>query len=372
MPLTSDFADLLSPWRAESETERDAIGARFAEELRQLIATEPLGAAGALSVTLTRKLTALLLQHVEQNILPACLNWLEEQGIWQSPDLKALAAADIKRALSVLLVPNFQHPAARVAAAPLGWLLIVMFGAIAGGAAAEFAAWSFALPPDETGRRAVVSAALAAGVVAALAARALARPAQRAAFEAAAGARGFFRRKRAIKSALAQAGDAGSTLLPLIFFYLLRPRLVPPSAEDRLINLQGQLRNELDSLTDLVLAFCLTHPDCRAAGATEDQASGEAPPLSLYEAVGMLEAGLARDPDSGGELREAAEELLQRFEDEGFIWQQAAPDARYDRDLEQDFRPYGLLEAGQAVTTRKPALYRHGKRLIRGILSARK
>jgi len=372
LPRTPDFADLLPQWRADSSAERDAAAARFVETLRDLVPAEPPGRDGAPSVTLTRKLTALLQQQVAQGLLPACLQWLETQGLWRSPDLKDVAAADIKRALSVTLVPSFQHPAARVAAAPFGWFVIVVFGAIAGGVAAELAAWAFALPPDDSGRRAVVSAALAAGLVAALTARAMARPAQRAAFEAAAAAPGFFRRRRAIKAALAETGDGGSSIMPLVFFYLLRPRLLPPGIEDRLLNLQRHLSRELVAATDMVLAFCLTHPDCRGADTAPDVAGGEAPPLSFYEAVGTLDAALAQDPGGDSELREAAEELLQRFRDDGFVWQAAAPDARFDSDLAEAYRPYGLLEEGQPVATRKPALFRHGKLLIRGILSARK
>ena len=372
MSPVPDFSELLPQWRAQSKAECEIADARLSEELKRLVMADPGGSGTAPSATLTRKLQALLVQQAGEALVPRCLGWLEERGVWKSPDLKKLAAADIMRALSVTSESVFHLPAARVAPAPFGWLVIVFLGAVAGGGLLHLAEWVFALPPDDTSRRAVVSAAIGAGVVAALTAKALERPEQRAAFDAAARARGFFSRYRAIKAALAQAGAGGSALLPLIVFYLLRPKPVPPSQEDRLSGLRTQFDQELARLSDQVLALCLTHPDCLPSGPDGERADAEREPLGVYEAVGALESSLLRAQADHEELPEAAQELLQRFRDEGFEWRQAPPDARFDGELEAAFRPYGLLEPGDPVATRKPALFRHGKLLIRGILSARK
>ena len=95
-------------------------------------------------------------------------------------------------------------------------------------------------------------------------------------------------------------------------------------------------------------------------------------PRSVYEAIGALSEVLSQGPERQDELRDVAEELMQRFEEEGFEWHQVDKDAIYDRAMEDAYRAYGLLEDGQPVLTRKPALFRHGKLLIRGILAARK
>ena len=367
-----DYSDLLPQWREDSEAFRTAVGEQLSKDLQSFVKAEPGISRTPPSVTITRQTTAALVQRLAETIIPNCLQWLEDRSIWRRPDLKDVAADDIRRALSVTLRLEFHHQAARIVPAALGWLFIVALGAMAGGMILDLAQWALALPPDVTNRRAVVSAALGAGLAAYLTSRMLDRPEQRHAFEAAAGSKGLFTRYRAIKAALVQSGAGRGALGPWVLFYLLRPSVVPPTAEDRLQNLGQQLRRELSHASDLVLALCITHPDRDASPEGLIDTAADREPRSVYEAIGALSEVLSQGPERQDELRDVAEELMQRFEEEGFEWHQVDKDAIYDRAMEDAYRAYGLLEDGQPVLTRKPALFRHGKLLIRGILAARK
>jgi hypothetical protein len=83
-----------------------------------------------------------------------------------------------------------------------------------------------------------------------------------------------------------------------------------------------------------------------------------------WAALADLHAQLAGSTGTPDDLRDSVDELLQRFEDDGYEWQSVEDRTPFDETMREDFDTFGLIQAGQPVRTRRAAL-RHKGRLVR-------
>jgi hypothetical protein len=127
--------------------------------------------------------------------------------------------------------------------------------------------------------------------------------------------------------------------------------------------LQGPLREHLRHVADLVLAWCWAHPD-RQPPQVAESVRGGALPGTVWDTLTDLQAQLTAGGGAGDDWREAVEELLQRFEEDGYAWQAVPPGTPFDEAMREDFHTFGLIGTGQPVRTRRAAL-RHGGQLLR-------
>jgi hypothetical protein len=155
---------------------------------------------------------------------------------------------------------------------------------------------------------------------------------------------------------------AGSVLV-----YTLRPRTQLPSRGDCLESLTAQLRALLHHDADLILAWCWAHPD-RAPAPPADTAVAATLPESVCAALTALRGTLKAGGVAPEDLQDAANALLQRFEEQGYEWQTIERGTPYAEGLAHAFDQFALIGVGQPVETLQPALLRRGEVIKRGLL----
>jgi hypothetical protein len=126
-------------------------------------------------------------------------------------------------------------------------------------------------------------------------------------------------------------------------------------------------RAEQSQVADLTLAVCWAHPDRLPPPAG-------APPIGRDLLTGAIWAALSRlQPELAGgrstqDLREAGEELFQRFQENGYEWQSIARGTPYAVEMAATFDVFGTVAPGQPVRTQRRAITRHGQVIHKGEL----
>jgi hypothetical protein len=156
--------------------------------------------------------------------------------------------------------------------------------------------------------------------------------------------------------------------LPFPFSWIIRPHVIPPSRTECIDCVTDQIKRFLIHDADLVLALCWAHPDRWIQQEEKDVAVSNNEPLSVYEALGTLRAALQQKNVNHQEVCDVAEELLQRFEDEGFEWKVVEEGTPYDESLNAYFQKAGVIEPGQQVRTLREALLRKGVLIRPGLI----
>jgi hypothetical protein len=145
---------------------------------------------------------------------------------------------------------------------------------------------------------------------------------------------------------------------------LAHPRLRWPARADYLPRVRRELDSHLRHVADLILAWCWAHP--ARLPAPPPDAGSQAPllPGLVCAALADLRTQLAGSNGTPPDLRDSVEELLQRFEDDGYEWKTIAADTPFDETMKEDFDTFGVIVPGQPVRTRRAAL-RHRGQLVR-------
>lgn len=162
---------------------------------------------------------------------------------------------------------------------------------------------------------------------------------------------------------------AGLGLLATYFVvFLARPRLVWPARTEYAQRVVQQWRKHLGHVADLVFAWCWAHPSRwpSQVGGEKEQTSALSGPLCavLADLRGQLDSSGSTPAD----LRDSVEELLQRFEDDGYEWKTVTANTPFEESMKEDFSTFGLIEPGQPVRTRRAALRRRGELVRKGEL----
>ena len=159
-------------------------------------------------------------------------------------------------------------------------------------------------------------------------------------------------------------------------FHRTSPRRIRDSGATRSL-LEDRLGQFLRESADLVLALNWVQVRCQrqaSRSAVPQQIPRISPssdggePTSLYEAIGRLDALLTSGNNDGQELKAASEEVVQRFQDEGFEWRTLPEETRYDAATVCLFDSFGHIEKGHSIKTLRPALLRDGVLKKRGLV----
>jgi hypothetical protein len=86
-------------------------------------------------------------------------------------------------------------------------------------------------------------------------------------------------------------------------------------------------------------------------------------PPAIWVSLTRLQAELARP---GPDLRDACEDLFQRFQEDGYVWQSVPRGTPFSLETEAAFDAFGTLAPGQPVRTQRGAILRHGQVVQKG------
>lgn len=290
---------------------------------------------------------------LSERILPVFLSWLYEKEFNTAPALNSETRTDLNRSLEDCLVLPPLSVLKGERRAPLGLALAAGFGALLGNLCAGL------LYPEGLGYR--ETALLLGGTIGATTLILL-----------------FASLPPARLGPLAEAGAPREGRLRLLWNWLgIRSKRTSQTGHAA-AELARQIRAMLQHGADLLLALGwaqvfqqeIARESVQAKAIEEGGPSvgEEQEPISVYEAIGAFSWALRRHQVDPQELRDIAEELLQRFQDEGFEWKVVEDGAPYQATIKHDFDTFGHLEPGQPVTTVHAALRRHGVLKQRGLL----
>jgi hypothetical protein len=306
-------------------------------------------------------------QWAETDLLPQCRNWLRESRLWpQSADSDEWIRRELVAALQEL--PAFEPPppepvprlpawSSALAAAcgamvgmllatPLTLLLLGQreFGLFVGGilGSASLVALVNLLATAPQVRTAVASVVLVSGAGSIFA-----------------GVWSYWRNQ----STGWLRGGLGLLATYLVIF-LARPRLAWPARTPYVQQVAQQWRKHLGHVADLVLAWCWAHPSRWPSQGGGEQNRSPALPGPLCAALADLRRQLDSSEKTPADLRDSVEELLQRFEEDGYEWKSITANTPFEESMKEDFNTFGLIEPGQPVRTRRAAL-RHQGQLVR-------
>lgn len=305
----------------------------------------------------------------EQRLVAHCLDWMERQGHWKNPRAPDnYVRTEVVAALQHLPGVEVVLPRPTPLVPLYAWALSAALGALVG--MVPFALLGWALTGQrETGLvlGGVTGAAVLVLLVGWLAHSALVRDALTYALAVSTagtllgGIWAYWRQQATTGWVRAGLGLLAGWAVVL----LARPRLDWPSTDDLKRPVEQSGRGYLRQVADLVLAWCWAHPERQPR--LEPQPIKTAPvlPKSICRSLGMVQTLVASE-DAG--LRDAVEELLQRFEDEGFEWKVVPAGTPFDETMKGDFDLLNRIEPGQPVRTRRPALHLNQQLLQKGEL----
>jgi hypothetical protein len=150
--------------------------------------------------------------------------------------------------------------------------------------------------------------------------------------------------------------------------FLARPRLVWPARAEYLQRVRGQLVTHLGHVADLVLAWCWSHPGRLPAGPQGEKEPAAHLSGQVWASLADLRTQLACADGAVDDLHDSVEELLQRFEDDGYEWKAIPAHTPFAEAMKEDFETVGLIGPGQPVRMRRAALRYRGQLLRKGEL----
>jgi hypothetical protein len=307
---------------------------------------------------------------VEKHLLPRCLDWLRAAKQWPEADAGEHAHPELAAALQHL--PRFELPAPEptlrlpvastaIAAAVGAALLMLLVAPLA----------HLAMNSRELGLFAggILGSAGLVALVSWLAATPKIRKALSTAMTVSTagtlvGGVWSFWRQSATGWLRGSLGLLGTSFV----LFVARPRLEWPSRESYLTHVREPLKLHLRHVADLVLGWCWAHPVRYPDTPETTNSSAAGLPGTVSAALSDLHAQLAGSKETPADLRDSVEELLQRFEDDGYEWKSVEPGTPFDEALKEDFETFGLIETGQPVRTRRAALRRRGELVQKGEL----
>lgn len=300
------------------------------------------------------------------DIASACLTWLVGHGCWpnQAADMQRVEA-EVQAAVHQLVEP-LPEPAPTGDIRGAAWAVPAAIGAAVGALIVSPLTWIWF---DNRAIGLFIGGALGAFLAVRGLAALLDRPALVSALRSAASLSGggmvvggMWRAIRGQSIGLFRS-VMWLTVAPLLLT-VLQSRLVAlrtgSSANDAV-----RQRADLIQVADLALAVAWAHPE-------RVPHHVETPPIgttlltgAIWAALSRLHADLAR-AGSGQELREACDDVFQRFEEDGYEWQSVPRGARYAADMAGAYEAFGTVAVGQPVRTQRDAVTRRGQLIHKG------
>jgi hypothetical protein len=84
---------------------------------------------------------------------------------------------------------------------------------------------------------------------------------------------------------------------------------------------------------------------------------------SVCQSLSDLHVQVASDHVAPEDLRDSVDELFQRLQDDGYRWKSLPRGTPFTDELLHEFNTFGLINPGEPVRTRRPALF-HREQLI--------
>jgi hypothetical protein len=350
--------DVVPSWRehfvnslANSEVER--VLQDVAGSLPERVDTRELGQVGRI----TQVVRDSSVQRIRESILPTCLKWLCDQGHWKSDRADTRAMNEIGGSFQDVAPFEPALPVPTSTINPQAWVLPVAIGSALG---------PFALLPlmyllkNSYDLLLYVGGILGAAGSIWLIGLVTSRPSILGGLETSAKWVGFATVPVAIWSGLRGRligwGRAGlSALGAWLVLKTVRPQTELPSRDTVLASLKCPVRGLLMHEADSVLARCWTHPDRLGRHDSSGPTCSELPG-SVARSLTDLRSLVRNQSSETEDLVDAAEVLLQRFEDVGYKWIELVIGTPYGESLERLFNKYGMIDPGQPVEMLRPAL----------------
>ncbi len=117
-----------------------------------------------------------------------------------------------------------------------------------------------------------------------------------------------------------------------------------------------------DLLAVLVFISCVTQADSNTP-ANRDDADLQITEGSVLRALLALVRMLDREPAELETVRDLAEELHQRLEDAGYVWEVLPDGTPFEEEHRKRFHTFGLVASGEPVETLEPC-FRHGNAIL--------
>jgi hypothetical protein len=297
----------------------------------------------------------------ERRIVAACLAWMDRQGCWPNRTANMTrVAAEVQAAVHQLAVP-LPQPATADAVRPAAWAVPAAAGAAVG--ALVVSPLTFLWFDNRA-----IGLFLGGTLGAFLAVRGLAalldRPMLVAAIRSAASLSGG----GVVLGGLWRAFRGQSvgwlrSALWLAVAPLLLTVVKPWHKAERAPAAPPARQIGADQAADLALAVAWAHPDRMPPAPETSPAEPDLLPPAIWVSLTRLQAELARP---GPDLRDACEDLFQRFQEDGYVWQSVPRGTPFSLETEAAFDAFGTLAPGQPVRTQRGAILRHGQVVQKG------
>jgi hypothetical protein len=356
--------DLLIDWQQQSKVlihkEVATIGQEVERELSPKASRQP-SSLSSLSIKMTQRLQAF----AEHQLLPACLAYIRQQGGFrQGP---GRAQTEVAYALQTFVPFPIVLPGMELEMRPRAWAVVAGVGALMG--AIPLALITF-LAAGQKDVGLFVGAPLGAAALVYLLTYLSSLPALRSLLLGTGDVTEesslvtLRRLWDAGRGGLAELLRALGFRLALLLVRAIQPHIVVHARKDYAADVRRHVEGLLRHVADVVLALCWAHPDSHPT----TEAGAESIPLAVHEALWILETRLREGLVEQEPLHKAIEYLLWQVREEGYTWEEIVEQTPYAAEMRQRFDNFGLIQPGQPVRTREPALLWKGEVRQRGRL----
>jgi hypothetical protein len=122
------------------------------------------------------------------------------------------------------------------------------------------------------------------------------------------------------------------------------------------------------AITTLVFLVCASHSDSEVISAESDSGL-KIRESGVLHALTVLVRYLDKEPKDLETIRDMAQELQQRLQEAGYVWEIIADSSPFLDEYRERFRLSGLIEPGQPVQTLVPCFRRGNEILLQGRLT---
>lgn len=338
---------VLARWRVESGERRAELARQYAAALAASLPPLVPTVAGAIDPAVAETIRRSIREGLDSDLLTACSAWLCNTGLWPAAQTELIRAdaARILPALPPIPLPTLSD-GGEIAASV--WGIPALIGGLAGGL----------LLPWPLTAGGLGAAASAGGLVWAL---------------------GHLSSREPIRAIL--SGRPTDTARPwlvrilhrsaaLLLQAFVRPRQSGIPADALAQSLTPLLEERLLLGGALILSAFWAHPARLPALEAGAKPAPAPQPAELWLAVRRLEAAL--ETGDGPDVAETAQEVVQRFAEEGYTWRTLQSGERYEGELRRMFQPFGRVDPDDRLVLLEPALLRHGVLIKPGRVRAAK